>query len=1102
MYIRLCILILAQTLNDPTGYETIHNSISLSSRSVVIQGDDTRGPYELPDIFILEHTAVVMKDSLILESDKDYFLNPRNGTILFFEPLAKPERATIRYRFFPYKIAREYKTREISSFLQGKPIVKEKSPEEEKSSVFSEQGIVVGGAKTFSIGLNSSQGFSFDQSLRVNIGGEVAEDLSISGVLSDENTPLEPAGTTQSLEELDRIFVTIQGRGIAATLGDFRLNYHTVSTPLIQRELLGITGDISRGPANLNLAYGIPRGKFHSQYFKGTEGTQGPYQLSSTEGEEDIVVIAGTETVFLDGILLKRGEKNDYTIDYNQAQITFTSIRVITDESDIVVEFQYTRLGFKRSVYATNAAYERSNLLFSGFYVRDGDEVNQTEGFNLTKERKEFLSTIGDDTTMSWMDGGSYVGQGKGDYSFTDSFYVYRGYNQGEWDVLFTYVGQNNGDYLYSDSLSAFRYAGAQAGDYVSRVRISLPERVQLAGFELGYDTKDRVQLSGELLGSDYDRNTFSPLDDNNNKGYFTRVKTSTALLKSDWGEAFILGGYHYRNEHFRPISRIESSDFEERWNIGKQKGREELWDGGIVFQKENLFHLDANLSSLRGEHTDADLREGHIIFIRKRSPHIDLLTRSVSLRGDTTLSSVKKNRIGVSYSIWRLLPAVNAEQELVNDLSKERKREAGGQLGILIFTRSLVSFGYSKRFDDIRTAVSDRFELESRTTSRSFSFETEEFSFAKSVLSVTKRNRVYTPQFPGENTEILLIESSNRIVPWANQLAIETNYSVTGKNSVLFKEMYYEVEEGAGEYSRDSTSGVFYPDTLGNYLRKIERIGEGNPVTALQAQLHVRAAPARIIRCNLTASVLEENKGREKFPLYSLQLDRFLDDSLTEQGKQSVDGEVSLYPQDQTMLSYSAYFAKGLNNKLISTAKRDYRDRHEFRIEQYLTKKSKFSLEYKRSRQIDERISLGLQRQERKEEYLPEYSHFVLQNLEIRLKVITANVKIEEPLYYSHLGIMAIKSESIVPSFTYSLQSNALMDASFSVMRNRTPTDETSLPFDVRSFYPIGITTEWKARATLSLSRMLSMSIIYNGLNRPDKKTLHSANAELRADF
>ena len=150
-------------------------------------------------------------------------------------------------------------------------VQKEEKTYSTKKKDFSKSGIVLGGAKTFSIGMNSTSGFSFDQSLKVNVTGEITKGLFIQGILSDENTPLQPEGTTESLEEFDRIYVSIESKNIEATLGDYHLRYATPTTPIIERDLLGLTGGIKTDALNANAAFGIPRGKFHSLHIKGVD---------------------------------------------------------------------------------------------------------------------------------------------------------------------------------------------------------------------------------------------------------------------------------------------------------------------------------------------------------------------------------------------------------------------------------------------------------------------------------------------------------------------------------------------------------------------------------------------------------------------------------------------------------------------------------------------------------------------------------------------------------------------------------------------------------------------------------------------------------------
>jgi|GEM_PF-5015937 len=1101
MFLRLFILLLVQTMGQENSSQaTVFRS--LSYRETVIKGEGTKGPYKLPDIFIIGSSEIVRKDSTILERDKDYFLNARDGTLLFFEPLKEGETVTVCYYYFPFDIKKEYKRRDISSFVQGNPVIKRENKEEKVSRNDGKDGIVLGGAKTFSVGMNSSGDFSFDQSLRVNVTGEVTKGISISGVLSDENAPLEPEGSTESLEELDRIFLTVKGKGLGATIGDYELSYTTPTSVVVQRDLLGVSGDIEKNGIQLNTSFGLARGKYHSLHLKGNEGKQGPYQLKGANGEEDIVIVAGSETIYLDGLLLTRGEKNDYVIEYSLAQITFTFKRMITDESDIVAEYQYTRFGFQKNLYCAKINYERKKINIGGFFVREGDEISQTEGFELTKERKTFLSQLGDDTTGSWMESGVYVGVGKGDYSFSDSFYVYEGYRKGEWNVSFTYVATNKGDYVYSDSLAGFLYVGNSNGDYVSEIRVSLPERENYAGVFIGVGGDKMLNLEGEILTSDYDRNILSGIDDTDNMGLLGRFRAEITVPRRKWGTMNFAANYQRRDNHFKPLSRIENEDFERRWNLTKTTGMEDIKNGRFVYEMENLFKSKASLSVLKRENITAQLEEGSFSFMRGNIPHFNVTASNLKIDGDTLLRSVKKKGIDASYSIWRFLPGVSATEELRNEAVRKRWRELGGKLGFLISKGTNISAGSSKRYDAILDTAKVVYENESQTITKTLGFGTEVGRMFTGNLDVTARKRTYEREYPGENSEILLVESATHFMPFGKQFEIETNYSITGRNSVLFKEMFYEVEDGKGDYSRDSISGDYYSDTLGNYQRKVESVGEGNPVTDVKTYLRIGFSPVKILRCNLTANVREENRAEEKLPLYTLRLSKFLDDSLTVTGNQSLDGDIFLYPVKKTTVSCAFSFMKGLSNELVTQARRNYADRVEFSLEQTLTADNRFSLKYLRNRKTEEGVGLGLEKNEKKQEITPEYSHYLLPNLEVTFSITKGNVKIEEPLWYGNLGIVGIDKEAASTAFAYTLMNSAIVNMSFSLTKNSTEVDKDVLPSDVKTFYPIGITTEWKMGSNIGLSNMFTLNFSYNGINRPDKKTLHSANAEVRADF
>jgi len=57
----------------------------------------------------------------------------------------------------------------------------------------------------------------------MQLAGKLAQDVDVTAALTDENSPIQPEGTTQTLREVDKVFVEIKHPQYTATLGDFNL---------------------------------------------------------------------------------------------------------------------------------------------------------------------------------------------------------------------------------------------------------------------------------------------------------------------------------------------------------------------------------------------------------------------------------------------------------------------------------------------------------------------------------------------------------------------------------------------------------------------------------------------------------------------------------------------------------------------------------------------------------------------------------------------------------------------------------------------------------------------------------------------------------------
>jgi hypothetical protein len=441
--------------------------------------------------------------------------------------------------------------------------------------------IVFNGTKSVSVEVGRGRSATLQQSLDLSLRGKIGGDVEIAALLSDQNLPFEPDGTSRELADLDRLSITLRSSRGEATMGDFVLEGAPGQYGRITRHLQGVRGSASAVGARWNVAAAGAKGTKRSVQIQGEEGRQGPYPLLSRGVAAAAAgVVAGSEAVWMDGARLKRGADADYVIDYGSGTVTFTVRRPVLGHSRIAVDFEEAAGSYRRSFYAatTQGPLRQSGSWFAN-YMKEGDDSKSASAGDLSVEDRETLSAMGDSTSAAGAGGVRYVGPGSGTYAWDQSdparpHWVYLGAGRGDYEVTFAGVGAGLGEYadtLGSDATRFYVYRGVHQGSFAPGHALAAPSGRTLVDAG-GSMRAGAVTVEAEAARSGLDRNLLSSADDGDNAGTAGRVAVRLDPRRVSVGGARLgtLGAsvlVRAQDERFQPFDRVDPAFEGERWN-------------------------------------------------------------------------------------------------------------------------------------------------------------------------------------------------------------------------------------------------------------------------------------------------------------------------------------------------------------------------------------------------------------------------------------------------------------------------------------------------------------------------------------------------------
>lgn len=1026
------------------------------------------------------------------------------------------------------------------------------SPFNNPTPLISGKGLDYNGSFTRGFSVGNAQSLVLNSNFNLKLAGDLGNGLNIVAAISDDNIPIQAEGNTQLLQEFDQVYIRLSKDKTSVIAGDYQqrsqnsyfVNYFKKlkGASATHTQALGKKSELSsRG------SFAIAKGKFNRYNLPTIEGNQGPYKLIGANGERFLIVLSGSERVYLDGSLLKRGESHDYVLDYNRAEISFTPNRLITREARIVVEYEYTDQNYLRTIYTAESSYTSEKLNISAQIYSEQDSKNGSGQIDLDSLDRAILMQSGDDPKRTVRSGISPLNEQESSVTYalidntatpdpTDTYLEYSTDSTAQlYRATFSEVGVGNGDYSIKEDVGingrVYEYVGPGNGSYLPIIQLIAPELRQVFSSRIEYKLHKNTEMYGELSISRNDRNRLSDLDDNDNQGTAAQIgfQHSINIDSTLTNKIAIHSNLEHVGQRYNQLNPFRSPEFTRDWSLPiiKDATTENIWRSGID-AKYNHLTLSYLLSKYDRQNQYSGNRHKASLTYRDSlwlASAIISYTQSEGFGNKSKFlrPTLELKRKVNKWSNWELLYKYENEKNSIKnqslDLSDNSFEFRQHSFGIINETSNAVHIGVNAKLrEDFLPSVKDLNKaIDTKELNGNITWQIDKKNNIQWTMGI-RNFEVTAPSLTDQTSQnTLLSRISSRVEPWKGVVKIAANYDISSGQEPKQEFVYEKVEKGQGEYIYIGSGNVSEGDELylyeyrpdidtANYIKVFLYNNEFIRTNNQTLKLSLRLNPKKIktknkhwwqkISSNHTARIVKkvETDGTQSISLFSLT------------------------PNEDNVAAYRA----AINNTLFfnrSSTKYDIQIGHKFtenRLAQISGSEQRNRSEY--FTRLRWNIRSGIDLVGNTSKGIKKYNSivFALRNHiidyynlgpEINFRPNNSMRFVVKYLYDSRK--QTISNQEQATSHDLSLEGTYRSSKKLSYNTNISYVNvnylgeaNTAIEYDLLDGLKNGNNFIWNATLTRRMANNVDLNIQYNGRKTGIARTVHVARAQIKATF